>query len=58
MWFIFKALIHLTDILKNATDDYMKAGTAWTIGMIGQHSFEHSKSVCALGAVNCMIDVR
>ncbi|XP_022166817.1 sperm-associated antigen 6-like [Myzus persicae] len=53
-----KVLKHLTAILKSDTDDdCLKAGTAWTLEMIGQHSAKHSKSVFACHAVSAMIDV-
>ncbi|CAI6359268.1 unnamed protein product [Macrosiphum euphorbiae] len=53
-----KVLKHLTAVLKSDTDnDCLKAGTAWTLEMIGQHGAKHSKSVFACNAVSAMIDV-
>jgi len=52
-------LKHLTAVLKSGTeDDCLKAGTAWTLEMIGQHGAKHSKSVFSCHAVSVMIDVR
>jgi len=52
-------LEHLTAVLKSDTnDDCLKAGTAWTLEMIGQHSANHSKSIFACQAVSALIDVR
>ncbi|KAF0753290.1 sperm-associated antigen 6-like [Aphis craccivora] len=51
-------LKQLTAILKSDTDeDSLKAGVAWTLEMIGQHSSKHAKSVFTCHAVNAMIDV-
>ncbi|CAH1733320.1 unnamed protein product [Aphis gossypii] len=53
-----KILKHLTAILKSDTDDdCLKAGIAWTLEMIGQHSSKHAKSVFTCHAVSAMIDV-
>ncbi|XP_008185595.1 sperm-associated antigen 6-like isoform X3 [Acyrthosiphon pisum] len=53
-----KVLKHLTAVLKSDTDnDCLKAGTAWTLEMIGQHGAKHSKSVFDCNAVSAMIDV-
>lgn len=55
----FQVLKHLTAVLKSDTDnDCLKAGTAWTLEMIGQHGAKHSKSIFACNAVSAMIDVR
>ncbi|XP_027841252.1 sperm-associated antigen 6-like [Aphis gossypii] len=40
-----QALIHLAAILKSNTDKLTKAGTIWTLGMIGQHSAEHARPI-------------
>jgi len=49
----------LTAILKSDTnDDCLKAGAAWTLEMIGQHSDKHSKYIFDCHAVSAMIDVR
>ncbi|KAL5238775.1 hypothetical protein ACI65C_006185 [Semiaphis heraclei] len=54
-----KVLKHLTAILKvsDTNDDCLKAGAAWTLQMIGQHSDKHSKSIFDCHAVSAMIDV-
>ncbi|XP_008185594.1 sperm-associated antigen 6-like isoform X2 [Acyrthosiphon pisum] len=53
-----EVLKHLTAVLKSDTDnDCLKAGTAWTLEMIGQHGAKHSKSVFDCNAVSAMIDV-
>lgn len=54
----FKGLLHLTAVLTNDVDKYTKAGAIWAIGMIGQHSPEHSRHVADSGALNSMMDVR
>jgi len=55
----FQILKQLTAILKSDTDeDSLKAGVAWTLEMIGQHSSKHAKSVFTCHAVSAMIDVR
>lgn len=54
----FQALLFLTEILKGNKDSYTKAGVVWTLGMVGQHSSEHSRAICDSGAVVIMIDVR
>lgn len=55
----FKALTHFADILRSCdTDKYLKAGTVWTLGMIGQHGPEHARSVCAGETIIAMTDVR
>lgn len=55
----FQVLKHLTAVLKSDTDnDCLKAGTAWTLEMIGQHGAKHSKSIFACNAMSAMIDVR
>lgn len=47
------------DILKNGTtDESVKANTTWVLGMIGQHSSEHWKSVYDCGAVTTILEVR
>jgi hypothetical protein len=51
-------LLHLIAILKSNVDRFTKAGAIWTIGLIGQHSSEHSRSVAASDALNIMMDVR
>lgn len=54
-----KVLIHLTSILKNHnTDQYIKAGTVWTLGMIGQHSYEHARYINDCGAITAIMNVR
>lgn len=55
---IFKALKHLTDILTSDTDMYLKTAVIWTLGMIGQHSTEHARHICAGDAMIAMMDVR
>lgn len=55
---IFKVLTHLTDILKNDLDMCLKAAVIWTLGMIGQHSSEHARHICAGDAMTTMMDVR
>lgn len=50
--------MHLTAILKSDTDKLTKAGTVWTLGMIGQHSNEHARSVCSCDAISNIINVR
>lgn len=53
-----KALMHLTAILKSDTDQITKAAAVWTLGMIGQHSSENSRSICTGDTITAMIDVR
>lgn len=43
---------------KVTTDESVKANTTWVLGMIGQHSSEHWKSVYDCGAVTTMLEVR
>lgn len=49
--------MHLTGILKSDTDKLTKAGTVWTLGMIGQHSAEHARSICSCDALTNIVDV-
>lgn len=49
--------MHMTNILKSNVDTMTKAGTIWTLGMIGQHSSEHSRSICTGDAMIIMMEV-
>ncbi|XP_050439083.1 sperm-associated antigen 6-like [Adelges cooleyi] len=51
------ALFLLESILENSDDEFIKAGTIWTLGLIGKHSSEHSRAVCAGNAVCTMIKI-
>lgn len=37
---------------------YLKAAVIWALGMIGQHSSEHARHICAGDAMTTMMDVR
>lgn len=50
--------MHLTAILRSDTDKLTKAGTVWTLGMIGRHSAEHARSICSSDALTNIINVR
>ncbi|XP_029341517.1 sperm-associated antigen 6-like [Acyrthosiphon pisum] len=52
-----QVLMHLTAILRSDTDKLTKAGTVWTLGMIGQHSAEHARSICSCDAITNIINV-
>lgn len=49
--------MHMNSILKSDADNITKAGTIWTLGMIGQHSSEHSRFICNSDAMINMMEV-
>lgn len=49
--------MHMNIILKSNADNITKAGTIWSLGMIGQHSSEHSRSICTSDVMINMMEV-
>ncbi|XP_025191306.1 sperm-associated antigen 6-like [Melanaphis sacchari] len=52
-----QVLMHLTAILKSDADKLTKAGVIWTLGMIGQHSAEHARSICSCDGLTNIMNV-
>ncbi|XP_050528700.1 sperm-associated antigen 6-like [Daktulosphaira vitifoliae] len=51
-----EVLLLFDNVLESNVGDITKADVVWAIGMIGQHSTEHSREVCARKALCFMID--
>lgn len=52
-----KAVIELTIVLNESTDDAMLAVVAWTLGQIGKHTPEHANAVAAANALPRLVQL-
>lgn len=52
-----KGIEPLRDALINEKEDYMKAASAWTLGRLGSHSYNHSKAMAEADALSTLLGV-